>query len=421
MATVKHAETVRIEALTPEAVRSLLDPPEPPCLSVYLPTHRTVPDNLTDRPAFVHLVESLELRLAAMRCRDAVERLLHPLRLLADDRAFWGHVQEGLAVLAAAGGARVFLMQRPVAPLAMARPRFHTGPLVRAVTALERFHVLAMTSRDARVWSGCVWHDPRGGVADRLDAVPLAVTPGEPAVDTLSRADAVSEEAVEPHRVRHTAGGSGAGSAVVHGGFGSRQDGIDRDTEIFLRHVDLLVLEQVSRRDDLPLVLVAPARLAAVFRGLSANPLLLDEGVDLDPQRVAAAELAAAVVPVFTRARSARVAREVGAFEQARTRGRGADDLVAVARAAVAGRVATLIVEADRLETGCFDRRTGALELDGRAVVDLSRTGDEPAMDREDVLGAVTETVFAKGGAVVTLPRVEMPTQSGVAAIYRYA
>jgi hypothetical protein len=41
--------------------------------------------------------------------------------------------------------------------------------------------------------------------------------------------------------------------------------------------------------------------------------------------------------------------------------------------------VATLLVEADRLETGRFDHRTGDVELDGRAVGDLSRTGDEPA------------------------------------------
>jgi hypothetical protein len=108
-------------------------------------------------------------------------------------------------------------------------------------------------------------------------------------------------------------------------------------------------------------------------------------------------------------------------FQQARGCGRGGDDLADVARAAVTGRVATLLVEADRLETGRFDRRTGAVELDGRGVGDLSRTGDEPAVDREDVVSAVVETVFAKGGAVITLPRGEMPTESGVAAVYRYS
>lgn len=422
MAMPASADTLRFEPVTTEAVRSLLAPPDPPCLSIYLPTHRTVPDSITDRPAFVHLVESLELSLDGVRSRDVIEGLLHPLRLLADDGWLWRHTRDGLAVLAAGGRARVFLLQRPVAPLAVARPRFHTMPLIRAVTSLERFNVLALTSRSARVLSGCVWHDPRGDVVERLDPVRLMATPGGDAVEEVVRADAVSEEVVEPHRVRRGMGPAGrSGTAVVHGGFGSRHDDVDRDTEVFLRLVSTLMHEQVTHGSDLPLVLVAPARLAAVYRGLTHEPRLLDEGVDRDPHLLAATEIAAAVVPVFTHARAARVAAEVQAFERARARGRGGDMLADVARAAVAGRVATLLVEADRLQTGGFDRRTGAVEVDGRAVGDLSRTGDDPAMDREDVIGAVAETAFAKGGTVITLPRGEMPTQSGVAAIYRYS
>jgi len=422
MALLADPDTLRFEPVTVEAVRSLLDPAEPPCLSVYLPTHRAVPDSVTDRPAFGHLVESLELRLGALRSREMIERLLRPLRLLADDAEFWRHTQDGLAVLAAGGRARVFRLQRPVTPLAVARPRFHTMPLIRAVTSLERFHVLAVTSRSARVWSGCVWHDPRGDVAGRLDPVPLVAEPGGVAVEEVSRADAVTAETAEPHRVRHGMGPSGrGGTAYVHGGFGSRHDDADHDTDIFLRHVSDLVYEQVSRRSDLPLVLVAPGRLAATYRGLSTDPCLCAEGVDRDPHLLTAADLASAVVPVFTRARAARVAAELRTFAYARSRGRGGDDLADVARAAAAGRVATLLVEADRLETGRFDRRTGAIELDGRRVGDLSRTGDEPAVDRDDVFGAVTETVFAKGGSVITLPRGEMPTGSGVAAVYRYS
>ena len=38
----------------------------------------------------------------------------------------------------------------------------------------------------------------------------------------------------------------------------------------------------------------------------------------------------------------------------------------------------------------------------------------------EDLFGAVAETVLEKGGAVVALVRNAMPTESGVAAVYRY-
>ncbi|MFM9059963.1 MAG: hypothetical protein ACKOSQ_12725 [Planctomycetaceae bacterium] len=403
-------EVLAVETLSIEAVRSLLDPPEPPCLSLYMPTHRNVPDNTVDRPTFARLVAALETELAATRSRAAVERLLHPFDLLATDARFWQHTQDGLAVLAAGGHARVFPLQRPVAPLAVAGDRFHVMPLLRAATALERFTVLALTSRSARVWAGRVWHDPRGASGERLDPVPLVATPGREPVAALVRPDVISAETVEPHRVKHGMGPAGRGAtAFVHGGFGSRRDDIDRDTEIFLRHVDEVVHEQVSRPGELPLVLVAQARLAATFRGLSANPLLGDEPVDLDPHLLAPDELLAAVVPVFARARAARIEREVRAFAHARDRDLGASDLADVARAAVAGQVATLLVEADRCEAGRFDRATGAIAFGG------------PAAGGEDVYGAVAETVLAKGGTVVSLARNSMPTESGVAAIYRYA
>jgi hypothetical protein len=47
--------------------------------------------------------------------------------------------------------------------------------------------------------------------------------------------------------------------------------------------------------------------------------------------------------------------------------------------AAVAGQVATLLIEADRFEPGQFDRATGAVETDGEQLTDLSRRGDAPA------------------------------------------
>jgi hypothetical protein len=37
-----------------------------------------------------------------------------------------------------------------------------------------------------------------------------------------------------------------------------------------------------------------------------------------------------------------------------------------------------------------------------------------------DLFTAVGETVLAHGGGVMTLARNDMPTESGVAAIYRY-
>jgi hypothetical protein len=107
-------------------------------------------------------------------------------------------------------------------------------------------------------------------------------------------------------------------------------------------------------------------------------------------------------------------------FEQARDHDLGSDDLSDIARAAVAGRVATLLIEKDRFETGRLDRQTGAIVTDGEAAGDMSRSGDRPALRQEDLFGAVAETVLLHGGGILALDRIAMPTESGVAAVFRY-
>ncbi|MFM9012001.1 MAG: hypothetical protein ACKON8_14375 [Planctomycetota bacterium] len=403
------------ETLSLEAVRGLVGPHPGPCLSLYLPTHRTVPDNAVDLPSFRHLVGGFEAALAAAHPRHDIERLLQPFRRLASDARFWRHTREGLAVLASDGRGRGFLVQRSVPPLAVVTGRFHLMPLVRLAAGLQRCHVLALTSREARLYEGTIWCDQRGASLDRLDARPLVPHPGTEAATALRRADVIDEEILEPHRVERGLGPAGkAGPRAVHGGAGSRRDDVDADTEIFLRHVDAVVMEQGSRPTGLPLVLVAGPRVAATFRGLSRNDLLVDDHVSLDPHLTTPDDLAPAVAPVFAAAAAARVAREVGAFQRARDHELAAGDLADIGRAAVAGRVATLLIEADRFEGGRFDPATGAVEFTG------TPSGPAARLETGDVVGAVAETVLARGGAIVALPRIEMPTESGVAASYRY-
>jgi hypothetical protein len=424
--------TLTFARLSLEAVRRLLEPPPPPCLSVYLPTHRTVPDNRVDRPSFARLVSALEMSLSAGHRRDEIERLLRPFRQLADDRRFWEHTRHGLAVLAADGAATAFLLPRPVRPLAVVTDRFHLLPLLRTAAAVEQFNLLALTAREARIYEVTAAYGAAGradvNVAiDRVEPVPLPATAGRTAAEGVLLAGDVTDEVVlEPHRVKVGMGPAGLGtSGVIHGGFGSKQDDTDKDTGIFLKSVDDVIHREVSRRSGLPLVLVAGSRLAACFRGLSANPLLVDEPVSTDPQRLPAEMLAEAAAGVRAGDREARIARDVAAFGKARDHGLASADPADIARAAVAGRVATLFLEADRFEPGTFDEATGAIEPAAGLDV-VARGPPDPtqaaggALETGDLCGRIAETVLATGGTIVPLVRNAMPTETGLAAIYRY-
>ncbi|MCK7510095.1 MAG: hypothetical protein MZV70_42705 [Desulfobacterales bacterium] len=75
----------------------------PPCLSVYLPTHRRHPENLQDSIRIQNLLKALEGSLLSRASAGEAGTLLDPFRTLALDTGFWNHTWDGLAVLGAAG------------------------------------------------------------------------------------------------------------------------------------------------------------------------------------------------------------------------------------------------------------------------------------------------------------------------------
>ena len=96
-------------------------------------------------------------------------------------------------------------------------------------------------------------------------------------------------------------------------------------------------------------------------------------------------------------------------FDEARAADVGSDDLSAVAAAAAAGRVETLLIDADREIGGRLDATTGSVAL---ATV--------PGLHVDDLLDDLSELVSLKGGKVLVLPASSMPSSTGLAAIYRY-
>jgi hypothetical protein len=103
----------------------------------------------------------------------------------------------------------------------------------------------------------------------------------------------------------------------------------------------------------------------------------------------------------------ARVQKLLAAYQEAKGNGRASDVVSRVSDAAFRGRVATLLLDEDRLLPGILDETTGA------AMVMTSGARDLP-----DILDTLSALVIRSGGAVVFLPAADMPCTSGVAAIF---
>ncbi|HUG18026.1 MAG TPA: class I fructose-bisphosphate aldolase [Planctomycetaceae bacterium] len=107
--------------LSIESLAELATVQQPPCLSLYQPTHRSRSENQQDPIRFRNLAKELEVSLRPKYPAVETRLVLEPFAALAHDDSFWNHTREGLAVLGGPILFRVFRLQRPVAELASAR------------------------------------------------------------------------------------------------------------------------------------------------------------------------------------------------------------------------------------------------------------------------------------------------------------
>ncbi len=367
----------------------------PPCLSIFMPTHRHHPDNQQDPLRFANLVKSLQKSLVQQLSMDETKTLLKSFYELEADSRFWNHTLDGLAVFGAKGLFRAYKLQRSVNALAIVADSFHTKPLMRILQSADRFQVLALNLKEIRLFEGN---------RDALDEIELAN--GVP----KTIAEALGEELTEPHQTVASYGGVGGEQSPMHHGHGGKKSEIDKDAERFFRAVDRAILDHHSKPSGLPLILASLPQHHSTFHKVSDNSFLVQESIDVHPDALSSIDkLRERAWQIIEPRYLARMSDLVEEFGTAKANGLGQDDLLQVAKAVVAGRVATLLIEADREIPGRVDAANGEIQM-----------GNLTHPEIDDVLDDLGTLTLKMGGNVVVVPAERMPTQSGTAAIYRF-
>jgi hypothetical protein len=383
-----------VRQLTVDHLSSLLTVHEPPCISLYQHTHRHHPDNQQDPIRYRNVMSRMEASLREKYPARDVQALLEKFQALSSDNDFWNHRTDGLAILSSPERFEIIELQRPVRELLVVADSFHVKPLLRILQSADRFHILCLNRHEAKLYEGN---------RDVLDPVELTDVPA-----TIT--EALGDELTEPHQTVASYGmGAGKGGKEMHHGHGAKKDEADVDVDRFFRVIDRAILEHHSRPSGLPLMLAALPEYHTPFRAVSHNSFLMDDGLEVNPQALSADELRVhawqTVEPLYL----ARLAELVESYQAARYRELGSEDLAEVTEAAIAGRVGTLLVEADREIPGGIDLATGETGL-----------GDPSDIATGDLLADLAETVLRMKGKVVVVPAERMPTTTGVAATYRF-
>lgn len=380
--------------LTDDIMTELLNVNEGTCISLYMPTHRTHPDNLVDLILFKNMTKELEQSLLQQYTASEAKLLLQPFVALADNKDFWNHTLDGLAVLSTKGLFKTINMPVSTEQLAVVADSFHTKPLRKYLQSVERYNVLGLSRHDYHIYEG-----------NRYSLTELVLVPEVP----KNINEALGYQLTDKHSTVASYGGVGRQSNNMHHGQGGKADEVDIDAENFFRFVAKTINDHYSKPSRLPLILAALPEHHHLFHNVSNILSLLPDSIAVNPKSVETDELVKDAWKIMEPYYNGIIDKACDVYQQAKSKDTGSDSISDVAAAAAAGRVDTLLIEADRQIPGKIINASGSIEKGNL---------ENPEMD--DLLDDIGELVTKMGGKVMVIPHEKMPTDTGIACVFRY-
>lgn len=363
-----------------------------PLVSLYQPTHRSYPVNKQDAIVYKNLLRVIEQSLEDLPDSDLSDTIMKPLYEIQEDKEFWNHTSDGIAVFASANKCIVYNLRNPVEELAVVADSFHIIPLIKAFQSTENYQILGLSRENFTLYQG-----NRNGFEE------IAIAQDAP----RTMKEVLGEQLSEPHLTHGSHAGAG-GPSMYHGHGDVKQE-IEKDTDKYFRYVDAYVLENYSRPSELPLILVALTEYHSQFKKISSNPHLIDEGINKSSESVDLDEVRDQARIIIDAINLKKVQKIVESYTEAEAKQLGSSDIKNVAKAASESRVDTILIEEDKIVPGKIDETTGKIKL-----------GEINHPDTDDILDDLAELVLLNGGAVFVLAKDKMPSTTGIAAIYRY-
>jgi len=386
-----------MELLRIDNLRALVEHRQRPCISMYLPTHRTGRKEIREDPIRLkNAIGDAKTRLhQAGYSRDQATELLQPASDLVVSQSFWLYQSDGLAVFVSPELFRHYRLPLRFQDEVVVTDHFSIKQLVPLFSEDGRFYILALSQKRIRFFE-----------ATHLGIQERAVPEMPKNISDLRQYD-VEEEHLQAHTIAMTQ--TARTSLVFHG----QSSIVDKATykDDVVRYVRTVArkLEKYLNPDNSPLVLAGVEYEQSFYRQENAYPSLLEEGIvgspdELDPNDLhdAAWEI---VEPHFVGARRA----ILGHYADLSNTDKTSDLLTTILPAACAGRVRALFIQVNATVWGTFD--ANALSA---AAHDSPEEGDVDLIDLASVY------VLEHQGTIYALRKEEMPTDSPQAAIFRY-
>jgi hypothetical protein len=298
---------------------------------------------------------------------------------LVDDDEFWRYQARSLALFLTPSGSTTFRLPNNLGAVVEVSDRFHLKPLLRAVTFPNAAFVLALSQNSVRL----------------LEIAPELET----------------EEIQVPDLPKDVASAVGKSSIRDRAPIGKIQGSEGQKTRMrqYARQIDQ-ALRPLLNGHDLPLILAAAEPMDGIYRSVNSYPNLVTATLPGNPEASSDAELTESARRVLDDlyADELRTVQETYALRASQRR--ASTDIADVARAATYGLVDTVLVDIDQSVPGSVEEETGAVTFD-----------DADDAVNYGVVDEIARRVWLNGGKVLAVRSADIPGDTAVAAILRYA
>ncbi len=363
-----------------------------PCVSIYMPTYRLFNDNKKNALVFKNLAKNVKLSLEQKYSDRDIKPLVSLLKEMEEDTELWNHALDGLVIFSTLDSMIIYRIEQEFQPISIVSDSFHIKPLVEHYQAIETFSILALEAESFALYVGNHYEIKEMELSDEVET-------------TLK--EVLGNQHTEDYQTHGVYGGASDGS-TFHG-HGGRSDEVELDRVKYFKHVDRFVLEQISKQLKLPLILVTRKEHHAEFRKLSNNPFLLEERIEGSFNDFKENEIHNEVKIINDQRFAVLIAEAIERYHNLRNKDLSSDQLIIVLKALLASRIDTLFIEQNKIIAGKID-------IENQQIVESGL--DDPETD--DLLDDMVQHAYLTGTKVYILEKDKMPTDSGVAAIFRY-
>jgi len=375
-----------------EFPNEMLQKTNEPCLSIYMPTHRLIVDNRKDVLVFKNLVKEAVASLEQKYSKRDISPLVSLLKQMEIDFELWNHSLDGLAIFATLDEMIIYRTEKTFQPIAIISDSFHIKPLIQYYQAVENFTLLALESESFALYQG-----------NHLEIKPIAL----PENTKITLAEVLGNQHTENYQTH--GGYAGASDNATFHGHGGKADEEEIDRIKYFRHVDRFVHEDISKKNKLPLILVALKANHFDFKNVSTNPFLLEEAIDGSYNSFQEQELKTKLKSINDKRFDNIINQATEHYHNLKSKDLSSDQLIIVLKALLAARVDTLMIEADKIIPGKIDIENQQIKPSNL---------DDPKTD--DLLDDMVQHALKTGAKIYLLEPEKMPSTSGVAATFRF-